>query len=222
MSLLPEDGDRTIKDLAQRLRPILVRSAHLGFLGGMTFSDLIEHALGFCQAAEDQLGRVPNSALDLGAGGGIPGLVLAAVWPETDLTLLDSSQRRTDFLTEEIYAWGISDRVTVVTGRAGEAGLHPGLSGAFELVTARAFGSPAATAECAAPFLDLGGILIASEPPETRSSEKWPIEGLGELGLSTLSPHRSGGRFEYQVLEKRAEKTGHVGERAFRPGGLLF
>ena len=221
MSPLPEDVHGTQMDLVQKLRPVLVRSAHLGFLGGMTFSDQIHQSLGFCQVAEDQLGRAPNSALDLGAGGGIPGLVLAVVWPNTDLTLFDSSRRRTDFLTEEIQVLGISDRVKVVTGRAEEAGPHKGLRGAFELVTARAFGSPAVTAACATTFLEVGGILIVSEPPETRSSDKWPIERLVELGLSALSPRRRE-RFEYQLLEKGADKTGHLGEPAFQPSGLLF
>lgn len=50
-------------DLVQKLRPVLVRSAHLGFLGGMTFSDQIDQSLGFCQVAEDQLGRAPSSDL---------------------------------------------------------------------------------------------------------------------------------------------------------------
>jgi len=171
----------------------------------MTFSDQIDQSLGFCQVAEDQLGRAPNSALDLGAGGGIPGLVLAVVWPNTDLTLFDSSRRRTDFLTEEIQVLGISDRVKVVTGRAEEAGPHKGLRGAFELVTARAFGSPAVTAECAAPFLRLGGLLVVSEPPDTDPTERWPVEGLAVVGLVPSSSYRHEGRFGFQMIEKQVE-----------------
>ena len=202
----PSDHLRpTDKDIAEVVAPILERSAQLGFLGGMAIPEQIDHAIGFCQVAESQLGRPPNSALDLGTGGGIPGLVLAAVWPGTELTLLDANQRRTEFLTQEIRDWGISDRVTVVRGRAEESARLPALRGSFELVTARSFGSPAVTAECAAPFLETGGILVVSEPPDAGDSDRWPAEGLGVLGLAPVSASRHRERFGYQVVEKRSE-----------------
>ncbi|HWD52570.1 MAG TPA: RsmG family class I SAM-dependent methyltransferase, partial [Acidimicrobiales bacterium] len=166
----PEDRLRANPDLARVVGPILERSADQGFLGSMAVDEQIDHALGFARVAEDQLGKPPDRALDLGTGGGIPGLVLGAGWPGTQLTLFDANQRRTEFLTEEIRVWGISDRVTVVRGRAEESGRLPSLRGRFDLVTARSFGSPAVTAECAAPFLEVGGILVVSEPPGAGSS----------------------------------------------------
>lgn len=205
MPRLPDDQDGAGDDLAEVVGPILERSAGWGFLGGMAIHEQIDHALGFRRATEVQLGRSPNSALDLGTGGGIPGLVLAAVWPETRLTLLDANQRRTDFLAEEIRLWGVADRVTVVRGRAEESGRLPSLRGRFEMVAARSFGTPAVTAECAAPFLEMGGILVVSEPPDGGSSERWPTEGLGELGLAPIPPEGPRGRFGYQVVEKRLE-----------------
>ena len=205
MPRLPDDRHRTNPDLAEVVGPILERSSNQGFLGGMAVDEQIDHALGFARVAEDQLGKPPDRALDLGTGGGIPGLVLAAEWPGTQLTLFDANQRRTDFLAEEIRVWGISDRVTVVRGRAEEAGRLPSLRGGFELVTARSFGSPAVTAECTAPFLEIGGILVVSEPPGAGSSDRWPVEGLGQLGLAPVSSSRRLGRFGYQVVEKQAE-----------------
>jgi len=185
--------------------PILERSAGLGFLGGMAILEHIDHAIGFQDVTEGRLGRSPRSALDLGTGGGIPGLVLAAMWPGTDLTLFDSNRRRTDFLTEEIQEWGVTDRVTVVRGRAEESGRLPALRARFEVVTARSFGSPAVTAECAAPFLEVGGILVVSEPPDAGVSDRWPVEGLEEVGLVPLSTRRHRERFGYRVIEKQSE-----------------
>jgi 16S rRNA (guanine527-N7)-methyltransferase len=132
-------------------------------------------------------------------------LVLAAVWPGLELTLFDANERRTLFLTEEIEAWGISERVGVVRGRAEEAGRDPGLRAVFELVTARSFGSPAVTAECAAPFLRVDGILVVSEPPDADSSVRWPDEGLATVGLAPGPVFRHRDRFSYQVLVKAAE-----------------
>jgi 16S rRNA (guanine527-N7)-methyltransferase len=217
MPLVPDDRHRANPDLAQVVGPILERSAAQGFLGSMAVDEQIDHALGFARVAEDQLGRPPNRALDLGTGGGIPGLVLAAEWPGTQLTLFDANQRRTEFLAEEVRVWGISDRVTVVRGRAEESGRLSSLRGRFELVTARSFGSPAVTAECAAPFLEVGGILVVSEPPDAGPSDRWPVEGLKKLGLAPLSFRRQLDRFGYQVVEKQAETSDRFPRRTGIP-----
>ena len=59
---------------------------------------------------------------------------------------------------------------------------------------ARGFGPPAVTAECAAPFLAMGGRLLTSEPPDERP---WPSEALAQLGLT---PRRR--RHGVMVLEQ--------------------
>src|SRR5665647_1662241 len=177
MPQLPVGEERAKADLVDHVGPILKRSALLGFLGGMAIDEQIDHALGFRRAVEAELNRPPTSALDLGSGGGIPGLVLTAVWPATQWVYLDASERRTDFLREEVERWGISERVKVVRGRAEEMGRDPTLRGAFDVVTARSFGSPAVTAECAAPFLRLGGLLVVSEPPDTDPPGTWRVGG---------------------------------------------
>ena len=51
-----------------------------------------------------------------------------------------------------------------------------------DVVVARSFGSPAVTAECGAPLLRVGGVLVVSEPPEG-AGERWSDDGLAELGL---------------------------------------
>lgn len=103
--------------------------------------------------------------------------------------LLDSQVRRTDFLHRAIDRLDLADRVTVIRARAEEAGRSPALRGGFDLVVARSFGPPPVTAECAAPFLRVGGRLVVSEPP-TREPSRWPADGLAPLGLrvATWSP----------------------------------
>src|SRR5665213_1907097 len=118
MPQLTVGEEKAKADLVDHVGSILKRSALLGFLGGMAIDEQIDHALGFRRAVEAELNRPPTSALDLGSGGGIPGLVLTAVWPATQWVYLDASERRTDFLREEVETWGISERVKVVRGRA--------------------------------------------------------------------------------------------------------
>jgi 16S rRNA (guanine527-N7)-methyltransferase len=68
---------------------------------------------------------------------------------------------------------------------------------------ARSFGAPPVTAECAAPFLQLGGVLIVSEPPVASGDSdelRWPEEGLAVVGLEPESLWRDS--FGYRVLRQ--------------------
>ena len=84
--------------------------------------------------------------LDLGSGGGLPGLVLATARPELELTLLEARQRACRFLREAVAELGLTG-VEVVESRAEEAARRPGLRESFDAVVSRSFGPPAATAE---------------------------------------------------------------------------
>jgi len=184
--------------------PALHRSFELGFLGSMPIGDQIDHALGFVAILESDLGGAPGSVIDLGTGGGVPGLVLVSCWPDTRIVLMDASERRTDFLDEVLEGWSTPHRAEVVRGRAEELGRRDDLREAFSAVTSRSFGLPAATAECGSSFLALGGLMVVSEPPDTPSVDRWPPEGLAALGLASVEAVRPGRRFGYQVLRKTA------------------
>jgi 16S rRNA (guanine527-N7)-methyltransferase len=154
----------------------LERSRALGFLGPGPVTEQRRHAEAFLDAIDG----FPRRALDLGAGGGLPGLVLAAARPEWTWVFLDAMAKRTSFLAAEVEALGLTDRVDVWTGRAEV--LATAARSSFDLVVARSFGPPAVTAESAAPFLAVGGQLVVSEPPGS-VGERWPAAGLRQLGL---------------------------------------
>jgi len=160
------------------LRSALGRAQELGFLGPGPIEPHIEHAGRFVRALD---GPPPAHALDLGSGGGLPGLVLALAWPASRWILLDANERRTAFLDTAVHDLDLADRVTVMRGRAEELAHNPALRAGSQVVTARSFGPPAVTAECASGFLEVGGVLIVSEPPAR--GDRWPAEGLAELGL---------------------------------------
>ncbi len=142
--------------------------------------------------------------LDLGSGGGLPGLVLATYRPQLELTLLEARQRACRFLREAVIALGLP-QVTVVEARAEEAARRSDLRESFDAVVARSFGPPAVTAECAVGFLRPSGRLVVSEPPgdEERdgAADRWPQAGLEALGLSPPAPGSEPGA-SYVVLEK--------------------
>ena len=139
------------------------------------------------------VGIPPGRFLDLGTGGGIPGLVLALCWPGADGALLDSRARRTAYLTEALVTLGLADRIGLIAERAEVAAHDPKHRGQYALVVARGFGPPAATAECAAGFLRQGGLLAVSEPPDRDPSDRWPEAGIVELGLTPPELRRAEG-----------------------------
>jgi 16S rRNA (guanine527-N7)-methyltransferase len=121
---------------------------------------------------------------------------MALAWPETRWLLVEANGRRARFLRQAAERLGLADRVTVAEERAEVLGRSPGERGRYEAVIARGFGPPAVTAECGAPFLAIGGFLLASEPPDERP---WPSGPLAELGL-VIRGRRSG----VMVLEQSA------------------
>lgn len=195
------------------LREVLERARRLGVLGPGPIDDHLVHAQGFVAALAD----VPagTRVIDLGSGGGLPGLVIGEARPDLPLVLLDSLERRCALLREAVVHLGWTDRCEVVEGRAEEVGRDPEWRAASGAVTARSFGPPATLAECAAPLLVEGGLLVVSEPPG--APERWPSEGLVRLGLVDEGVGAGGIRRLRQVAACPAEFPRRVGLPAKRP-----
>jgi 16S rRNA (guanine527-N7)-methyltransferase len=185
---------------------VLARSRSLGFLGPGSVRVQVEHALGFAGGPVGRSGSSARRVLDLGSGGGVPGLVLALAWPDAQMTLLDAAARRSAFLAEAVADLGLAPRVRVVRARAESAGRDPELRGRFQVVVARGFGPPPVTAECGAPFLQVGGRLLVSEPPldggdtDSGSPVRWPEDGIALVGLSVEEAWTAAYRYRSLVL----------------------
>ena len=178
---------------AASLLDLLQEAQRRGFLGPGPVDEQLAHA----HRLADLIGEPPTAFLDLGSGAGLPGLVLADRWPDARGVFLDAARRRCEWLAEAIdqATWGPTPwegRIEVRCGRAEELARDPELREAFPLVTARSFGPPAVTAECAVGFLSLGGSLVVSEPPSDRgdAGARWPDESLRELGLGAAQERR--------------------------------
>lgn len=178
---------------------VLAGARALGFLGPGPVERHIVHAREFAKALA---GEAPTHVVDLGSGGGVPGLVLALEWPDAMLSLVEVGERRAAFLEEAVSRLGLQERVRVVAARAEEVGRDPSFREMADAVVARSFGPPAVTAECAAPLLSVGGRLLVSEPPE-ETVHRWPAEKLGVLGLVPLN-RQAGEGGTTQVLRQVA------------------
>ena len=179
------------------LQDVLERAHRLGFLGPGPVDPHVDHARAFARV----VAAPPALAADLGSGGGVPALVLAAeAWPESRWWLIESRERRAAFLAEAVTALGAAGRITVLHQRAEDVGNDDERRGRCDLVTARSFGPPPVTAECAAGLLRVGGQLVVSEPPEP-TANRWPRAPLAQLGL--VPEATSEGPPRLQVLRLR-------------------
>ena len=97
--------------------------------------------------------------IDVGTGAGIPGLVLKIAIPGMALTLLDSNQKKCDFLRRAVRVLGLSG-VSVVQARAEAAAHDPAHREKYDLVLARAVARLAELAELTLPFAKVGGAVI--------------------------------------------------------------
>lgn len=116
------------------------------------------------------------SVLDLGSGGGLPGIPLKIARPDLDMVLLDSIRKKTLFL-RRVAAELALPKCAVLQQRLSPEFPPPELRGAFDLVTARAVAAVESLWTMAEPVLKSGGYLLAwkgrsDEPDLKRAADK--------------------------------------------------
>ena len=161
--------------ISDELLEVLRASQQLGFLGARPIEQVIEHARSFVTALAEL--RPDGAVLDLGSGGGVPGLVIAHDDPQRCVTMLDRRRTRTDFLARMVRRLGWQDRVDVWTRDATDT-----TGQEFAAVVARGFGPPAHTLSTALRWVAPRGVVVISEPP---TGNRW--QGI-ELGDATRLP----------------------------------
>ena len=158
---------------------VLADAQRLGTLGDRPIEEVIDHARLFLAGLEGITGTV----VDIGTGAGVPGLVLAEARPDLTFVLVDRREARTDALSRGVVACGLADRVAVIAGDTAAVACDERWAGRCAAVVSRGFGPPTETLEAARPFLQTGGRLVVSEPPEP-DPDRWPEAELEALGFS--------------------------------------
>ena len=184
---------RSLDDARDGLLTVLGRSQDLGFLGPKDIHGQLAHSVAFAEVVERLLPiheRQRPGLVDLGSGGGIPGLVIATLLPALKVCFVDSSQKRMLILDEHLDLLGLRARCEIVCTRAEEFGRTVQNRGRFDAVVARGFAGPGVTAECAAPLLRQGGWLVVSDAPD-ESVDRWPQDGLATVGLRRVETVRA-------------------------------
>lgn len=175
-------------DLRRDLMVALERPHRLGTIGG-DLEEQLAHSASFSSVLASVLGELgitnPARGVDLGTGGGLPGVVLAGLWPAMSWLLVDMRAARATEVERTVLRLGFSDRVDVYAVEAQHLGHDPTTREQFDVAVARAFGPSSITAECAAGLVRPGGAFLISEPPEAVSEEeRWNEDGLMRLGFA--------------------------------------
>ncbi|MBI1302501.1 MAG: 16S rRNA (guanine(527)-N(7))-methyltransferase RsmG [Phycisphaera sp.] len=100
-----------------------------------------------------------TTAIDIGSGGGVPGIPLAIARPDIAWTLLEATGKKARFLEAVVRTLGLAN-VEVVQSRAEIAARGP-LREAFDVATSRAVGALGGLATISVPFLRIGGVMLA-------------------------------------------------------------
>lgn len=105
--------------------------------------------------------HIPNNSrvLDLGCGPGFPSIPFAIMRPDLELTALDSTGKKIDFVQKSAEVLNLSN-LNAVSGRAEDAKLRKNL-GKFDVVVSRAVARLNILCELCLPYLKIGGILVA-------------------------------------------------------------
>jgi 16S rRNA (guanine527-N7)-methyltransferase len=140
---------------------------------------------------------VPDAAerlLDIGSGGGVPGLALAIVRPTLEVVLLDATAKKVRFLAETARALNL-EHVTAIHGRAEELARDTRHRERYTAVTARAVARLATLAELTLPFLQPGGVAILPKgggAAEELAEARYAIDVLGGRARPLVHPPLEG------------------------------
>ena len=106
--------------------------------------------------------RKKKRILDLGTGGGFPGVPIKILYPEAEVYFLDSVRKKLSFIRTACEEMGLKD-VYFLHSRAEDAGRNPEYRASMDMVVARAVAFLPVLLEYAAPLLRQGGVLVAAK-----------------------------------------------------------
>ena len=182
------------------------------FLDSLTIYELPE----FREAVSS--GR-PVKIVDVGTGGGFPGVPIKIVSPRVELVLLDSSSKKVRFL-EHLRGVLKLEGVEIIWGRAEDVARQAGHREQYDWVLARALAEFPILAEYLLPFCRVGGYVVAYKGPKVYQELEVSEEAISLLGGRVVKLHqvKAPGLEGSRYLVLIAKESPTPGEYPRRPG----
>lgn len=149
--------------------------------------------------------ELPENArvIDIGSGGGLPGMPLAIARPDLKIFLLESTGKKALFLQECAAELGLSN-VTVIHARAEHTGQDMNHRQQYDVAICRAIGQMAELLEYAMPLLKVGGKLLAMKGPKAEQELEVAGDALTILGagsVQVIEAYPEGFEFNTVIVE---------------------
>jgi len=160
-----EASDKMLADF-QKYKEILVEWNQKMNLTGIEDEKevFIKHFLDSVSAVTKGYIKNGMSLIDVGTGAGFPGMPLRICLPELKVTLLDSLNKRINFLNLVVRELGLKN-VKTIHSRAEDGARKPELREKFDIATSRAVANMAVLSEFCMPYVKKGGYFVALKGP---------------------------------------------------------
>ena len=157
-----------------------------------TITDPIEVAINHFLDSLVPAQFIPPEAtlLDIGSGGGFPGIPLKVILPKLSVTLIDASRKKTSFLKHVVRTLKLNN-IEALHIRAEDLAIQPSYMNRFDVIISRALSSLGAFVRLALPLLADGGVIIALKGEVDKAD-------LGDLRNNVLGKMNSGGSLDRQ------------------------
>ena len=154
-----------------------------------------KHFIDCIKAFKSNAVKNARTVIDVGTGAGFPGLPIAIMNPNIKVTLLDSLNKRVNFLNTVIAELELKNVITVHS-RAEDGARKPEFREKFDVATSRAVANMAVLSEFCLPYVKLNGYFVALKGPAIDEELK-----EGEKAINTL-----GGKLE-NIIEVNIEES---------------
>lgn len=151
--------------------------------------------------------KLSGRLADVGSGAGFPSLPLKIVDPTLEIVIIETLQKRCNFLNEVVKQLGL-ENVTIINARAEDYAKDHRES--FDIVTARAVANLSMLSELCIPLVKMDGVFIALKAMDAYNEEQKASKALKILGVERINAyedHLSDGSLRVNLVYKKVSAT---------------